>query len=532
MMVEILCGILSGGLYGPTINEHKTTFDPMNLSHCFIAINPECFAPGFAERMQDLMDSCRSQVPASGQSSVMVAGDPEREHMKLCDSLGGIPYHVNQIKFAKHTMNYILIVCLLGVSVGQLWADTCTMSTSQRQDCGDVSTTATSCTAKGCCWQVTTEAGRPNCFYMIADSTPATTSAPPPAPTPASSGKKVFIHMMPWFETKASNNGQWGQHWTMANMNPDIIQSNGERQIASHYYPLIDLYASGDPDVIDWQLGLMRLSGVTGVIIDWPGSYNALDYARNRQNAEAIIAGTQRNGLQFAIDYEDHNLALANVADTVGQATQDMEYLQNNYFSKANYVRINGAPLLLDFGPQTLEGSQWDQAFTPLNPKPLFLPLWYQIGDCGTSGKGEYPWIYSDFMSGLQNFYSNHPLPFKMGVAYPGFNTDYAAGGWGGPTWTIPVGTDTFSQTLSLALANADYIQVATWNDYGEGTMVEPTRDFGYSFLTILQQQLGSKHTQADLEQLTTIYNSKKANQGNQAQLALLETQRLALINS
>ncbi|CAG2177948.1 unnamed protein product, partial [Oppiella nova] len=90
MMVEILCGILSGGLYGPTINEHKTTFDPMNLSHCFIAINPECFAPGFAVRMQDLMDSCRSQVPASGQSSVMVAGDPEREHMKLCDSLGGI----------------------------------------------------------------------------------------------------------------------------------------------------------------------------------------------------------------------------------------------------------------------------------------------------------------------------------------------------------------------------------------------------------------------------------------------------------
>ena len=113
--------------------------------------------------------------------------------------------------------------------------------------------------------------------------------------------------MMPWFETKATGGGKWGIHWTMANRNPDKMV-NGKHDIASFYHPLIGPYASGDPKVIDWQLGLMKLSGVTGVLIDWPGTSGKMDYAGNFRNCEAIIAATQRHGLQFAIVYEDHNL--------------------------------------------------------------------------------------------------------------------------------------------------------------------------------------------------------------------------------
>ena len=47
----------------------------------------------------------------------------------------------------------------------------------------------------------------------------------------------IMVHFMPWFQTKAVH-GYWGWHWTMNHYDPDSINQNGERAIASHYYPL------------------------------------------------------------------------------------------------------------------------------------------------------------------------------------------------------------------------------------------------------------------------------------------------------
>ena len=80
----------------------------------------------------------------------------------------------------------------------------------------------------------------------------------------------VFAHYMPWFETPESNleaPGQWGYHWTLQNRNPNIILPNGQRDIASHFYPLIEPYASSDPDVIEYHLLLMKTAGIDGIII-------------------------------------------------------------------------------------------------------------------------------------------------------------------------------------------------------------------------------------------------------------------------
>jgi hypothetical protein len=46
----------------------------------------------------------------------------------------------------------------------------------------------------------------------------------------------------------------------------------------------------------------------------------------------------------------------------------------------------------------------------------------------------------------------------------------------------------TFQETLSRAVTNAStYIQVVTWNDFGEGTIVEPTVQYGYRDLGVIQ---------------------------------------------
>ncbi len=351
---------------------------------------------------------------------------------------------------------------------------------------------------------------------------PAATPSAPVA-VPKAVTRKLHVHVMPWYETRTSSgNGAWGMHWTMANRNPDMIEADGRRQIASYYYPLTGPYASGDKDLIEYQLLLMKYSGVDGVLLDWPGSQAVWDYPKNRQNAEAMIRQTAKFGLKFAVVYEDHNLRMAHDAgllpDMMTAAQQDMAYLRDNYFPRSNYIRLNSAPLLLDFGPQTfLTPGEWSGVFAPFTTKPTFLTLWYQSQQAGANAQGEFAWIYSDGMAGLDYFYANRPLGVKFGVAYPGFHTFYAAGGWGGPGWSLPYGS-TFAATLDKAKAAAlNAIQVATWNDYGEGSMIEPTREFGYTFLTTLQQKFGVSAGQGDLQLIYKLYEQRKQYAGNAA---------------
>lgn len=350
-----------------------------------------------------------------------------------------------------------------------------------------------------------------------------------PAPVQKIINNKVYAHLMPWFESKEFS-GSWGIHWTMANKNPDIVDASGRRQISAHYYPLIGPYASGDPDLVEYQLLLMKLSGVDSVLIDWPGTTNAFDYVRNRQNAEAVINKIKQVGLEFSIVYEDHNLTLANVGDKLGQARNDMAYLRDNYFNRSEYTRVNNRPLMLVFGPQTFQNANdWTNVFSVLPTKPYFLTLWYERGEAGNSASGEYAWVYQDstpYLDHLSNFYqyaTNYGL--KMGAACPGFNAFYAQGGWGSNPFVINHnGLSTFQRSLDMAIENnIQHIQLATWNDYGEGTMIEPTREFGYGFLTYLQQRLGINFSQAELELVHTLYQQRKQHKGNATEQARLD---------
>ncbi|KAK3108158.1 hypothetical protein FSP39_002186 [Pinctada imbricata] len=117
MMVEIFCGILSGANFGPNIRSWKEFGKVANLGQCFIAIDPSAFADGFSDRLSNLIDYCRNLEPAEEGKPVLVAGDPEREHMKECDQRGGIPYHPNQITFAHDLADRLGIARMKTLSV-------------------------------------------------------------------------------------------------------------------------------------------------------------------------------------------------------------------------------------------------------------------------------------------------------------------------------------------------------------------------------------------------------------------------------
>jgi len=99
-MVEILCGILAGANFSTKVRKwtHAGSDSEANLGQFFMAIDPKCFAPGFTGRMSELNDILRNLAPVDPSNPVLIAGDPERNHMKKVDTVGGVFYTENQIK--------------------------------------------------------------------------------------------------------------------------------------------------------------------------------------------------------------------------------------------------------------------------------------------------------------------------------------------------------------------------------------------------------------------------------------------------
>lgn len=100
LMVEVLCGILSGSQFGPNIRLWRESDKIADLGQCFMAINPEAFGCGSKERLEILLRQLRC-LPSAINKPIMVHGDFERNQMEKVDREGGITYHPNQLEASK-----------------------------------------------------------------------------------------------------------------------------------------------------------------------------------------------------------------------------------------------------------------------------------------------------------------------------------------------------------------------------------------------------------------------------------------------
>src|ERR1700741_4459646 len=142
-------------------------------------------------------------------------------------------------------------------------------------------------------------------------------------PVPKTNPTKVYIHYMPWFTaprnpgtgvtsypTGVTASGSWGYHWCNdgSGANPNTLTTITDytgtpvqtRNVDAHYHPLIGPYDGSDPDVLEYHLLLMKLSGIDGVMIDWygQGGQGAPDAAPLLINSNALISATGGVGLK------------------------------------------------------------------------------------------------------------------------------------------------------------------------------------------------------------------------------------------
>jgi len=82
MMVEILCGAISGGAMSTELGGLRIRGKHFRASQTFMAIDVARMQPDFAERVDWLIGTVKDTAPASGFDEVLVANEPELRTMR------------------------------------------------------------------------------------------------------------------------------------------------------------------------------------------------------------------------------------------------------------------------------------------------------------------------------------------------------------------------------------------------------------------------------------------------------------------
>ena len=250
----------------------------------------------------------------------------------------------------------------------------------------------------------------------------------------------VLAHYMPWFEAD-KNSKQFGWHWTMNHFDPNQVESDGQREIASHHSPLIGPYSSNDPNVIEYHLLTMKISGIEGVIIDWYGLSDLYDYPVIHRNTTALVEQIKRFKMKFAICYEDKtvkNLIQQRRLDPdkmTDHVIGEVNWLNKHWFQTPEYVKLDRRPVLLSFGYSGLSDQQWTDTVEKLS----FPIAYFSEHRSRPSSVGAFDWPQPKLgILATTHFHENESNQTRSSipVAYPRFHDIYETAKVGKKSWT------------------------------------------------------------------------------------------------
>jgi hypothetical protein len=269
---------------------------------------------------------------------------------------------------------------------------------------------------------------------------------------------KVLAHWMPWW--KCSENPCDGVHDKR-----DVLRVH---------------YSTEDPAQLDKIIEDMISRGYDGIMVAEANSGGA-DTAGTVAMAREM---PKFPDFYFSVS-ENHLNKIHSASEQLNQLMSDMSFADSHYFSLQNYLRIDGRPVVYIFDNASID---WASAAAQAPGHPLFI----LDGPSHASGSmGGFYWFgglphhaevsSATALSTLDSFYSQvaaNPGRLYSGSFFKGFDDRYAP-------WTQGRVVDqacglTFVRSLSAVSthlasspSNLPLLQVATWNDYEEGTEVE-----------------------------------------------------------
>lgn len=284
----------------------------------------------------------------------------------------------------------------------------------------------------------------------------------------------------PWYKNPTSD-GAWGNWEGNYHTPPTNWFSNflpippGSFDAATGtIHPNIGLYSSRDKDVFYWQLRQMSAAKLEVAISSWwgrsvsPTNDNPGHYAtqgRTDFSFRQIITNWMNQpdnpypNLRWALYYEKESVGNPSVTEIVS----DLQYINANYVSQPAFLKIDGRPVLFvytDPADNCSMASRWQQARTQSGINfYLVLKLFPGFADCSAQ-----PDSWHEYAPA--NRYGTFP-PYSAYIS-PGFWKD-------GNTVALPRNINDFdAAAAAMAASQVQWKLVETWNEWGEGTSVEP----------------------------------------------------------
>jgi len=286
-------------------------------------------------------------------------------------------------------------------------------------------------------------------------TTAALTPKPAPPPPPPPSGFTAAFYYG-WYPSSFSNPG-------------------------TKYHPTAGQYSSQDPATVKNQIAQMRYAGMQAGIFSWWGAASSpgLPYGYQQVDRAFGVALQAAHGTPFTwgIYFESGSPAFGD--RSVGALRNYMQYIKDSYAGDPNYLHMAGRPVIFVW-PNAGDGCNMVQNWHDAN-------IGFYIVQKRFDGFQSCAGLADSWHEYSPNVYSSVLNPYSYSVS-PGFNR-YDSGG---PFLARDPGQ--FDKAVAaMAAANVQWKLVTTFNEWGEGTAVEPAAEWGTTYLDILHNHLGSR---------------------------------------
>ena len=285
------------------------------------------------------------------------------------------------------------------------------------------------------------------------------------------------------------------------------------------YTPFLGKYNSSDPLTAERHIIWAKQHGIDFFAISWMGEGRWLnwDFDDIDYNLKVFLSAKHLENFNFCIFYETVivlNTSLNEGKNFTEIFINDMTYAAENYFVHPSYLKINRKPVVFIYNiPYLYNRLGTEKAQSLLGWLKSEFDI-YLVGDVGEGPSPESlssDWLYA--LDAVTNYFFSNPsrgwhqiledaknyyplwhssmnpngIRFIPNV-YPGFNNT-GLRNVSNPV-VLPANASAFREMLNIAMNNTDkelkMLMITSWNEWLDGTAIEPSLEFGETFLHII----------------------------------------------